>query len=107
MQLPSLFGRYELLEYLGGGMSRVYHAHDTLMERAVAVKILSGDDPESRARFLHEARVAGGIQHDNIVRVFDFGECEGQPYMVMEYLSGVDLRTAIQEGRLNFGLIER
>ena len=100
MQLPSLIGKYELLEFLGGGMSHVYRARDTVIERAVVVKILteeSSADPESKARFLHEAKIAGGIQHENIVSVFDYGDHGGRPYIVMEYLEGEDLRNAIRE----------
>jgi hypothetical protein len=101
MQLPAFIGKYELLEFLGGGMSQVYRARDTLINRPVVVKLLTGEassDPEAKARFLQEARVAGNIQHQNIVSVFDFGEHEGQPFIVMEYLKGQDLRDAIREG---------
>jgi serine/threonine-protein kinase len=101
MQLPSMIGKYELLEFLGGGMSHVYRARDTVIERLVVVKILTDEasaDPESKARFLHEAKIAGGIQHDNIVSVFDYGDHGGRPFIVMEYLEGEDLRGAIREG---------
>src|SRR5579863_1289016 len=100
MQLPSLIGKYELQEFLGGGMSHVYRARDTVIERSVVVKILTEDasaDPESKARFLHEAKIAGGIQHENIVSVFDYGDHGGHPYIVMEYLEGEDLRGAIRD----------
>jgi len=100
MQLPSLIGKYELIEFLGGGMSHVYRARDTVIERPVVVKILTEDassDPESKARFLHEAKIAGGIQHENIVSVFDYGDHAGRPYIVMEYLEGEDLRNAIRD----------
>jgi hypothetical protein len=102
MQLPAFIGKYELLEFLGGGMSHVYRARDTLINRPVVVKLLTGQgssDPEAKARFLQEARVAGNIQHQNIVSVFDFGEHEGQPFIVMEYLKGQDLRDAIRGGQ--------
>jgi len=95
-----MIGKYELLEFLGGGMSHVYRARDTVIERPVVVKILTEDasaDAESKARFLHEAKIAGGIQHENIVSVFDYGEHSGRPYIVMEYLEGEDLRGAIRE----------
>ncbi|MEO8050010.1 MAG: bifunctional serine/threonine-protein kinase/formylglycine-generating enzyme family protein [Acidobacteriota bacterium] len=101
MQLPSMIGKYELLKFLGGGMSHVYRARDTVIERLVVVKILTDEasaDPESKARFLHEAKIAGGIQHENIVSVFDYGDHGGRPYIVMEYLEGEDLRDAIREG---------
>lgn len=112
MQLPFNIGKYELLQFLGGGMSQVYLARDTVIDRPVVVKILteeSSSDPEAKARFLHEARVAGNIQHANIVNVFDYGEHEGRPFLVMEYLKGTDLRVAMREGTLrdaaNGGLI--
>jgi len=102
MQLPATVGKYELLEFLGGGMSHVYRARDTVIDRPVVVKLLTVDachDPQAKARFLQEARLAGNIQHDNIVSVFDFGEHEGRPFIVMEYLRGEDLRDAIRGGR--------
>src|SRR5580692_4487424 len=102
MQLPSFIGKYELIEFLGGGMSQVYRGRDTIIDRPVVVKILTVEasaDPDAKARFLQEARVAGNIQHENIVSVFDFGEHEGQPFIVMEYLKGQDLRDAIRGGQ--------
>jgi serine/threonine protein kinase len=101
MQLPASVGKYELLEFLGGGMSHVYRARDTVIDRPVVVKLLTVDacqDVEAKARFLQEARLAGNIQHENIVSVFDFGEHEGRPFIVMEYLKGEDLRDAIRGG---------
>jgi len=101
MELPSMIGKYELLKFLGGGMSHVYQARDTVIERPVVVKILTDEacaDPEAKARFLHEAKIAGGIRHDNIVSVFDYGEHGGRPFIVMEYLEGEDLRNVIHGG---------
>jgi formylglycine-generating enzyme required for sulfatase activity/tRNA A-37 threonylcarbamoyl transferase component Bud32 len=109
MQLPAMVGKYELLEFLGGGMSHVYRARDTVIDRPVVVKILtdqSCSDPEAKARFLQEARLAGNIQHENIVSVFDYGEHGGHPYIVMEYLKGEDLREALHGGRAG-SLFER
>ena len=104
MQLPAFVGKYELLEFLGGGMSHVYRARDTVIDRPVVVKLLTlveaCQNAQAKARFLQEARLAGNIQHDNIVSVFDFGEHEGRPFIVMEYLKGEDLRDAIH-GRLH------
>ena len=101
MQLPATVGKYELLEFLGGGMSHVYRARDTVIDRPVVVKLLTLEachDASAKARFLQEARLAGNIQHENIVSVFDFGEHEGRPFIVMEYLKGEDLREAIRTG---------
>src|SRR5215469_12216202 len=96
-------GKYELEEYLGGGMSEVYRARDTLIGRTVAVKILtekSRADGDVKARFLAEARTAGSISHENILGIYDFGEDDEQrPFMVMEYLRGEDLRSAMKNGR--------
>ena len=103
MELPAILGKYELLEFLGGGMSHVYRARDTVIDRAVVVKILTDDsckDADAKARFLQEARLAGGFQHENIVSVFDYGEFDGKPFIVMEYLKGEDLREAIRGSRL-------
>jgi eukaryotic-like serine/threonine-protein kinase len=101
MENPKRIGKYEIQEFLGGGMSHVYKAHDTMIGRTVAIKILTqagATDPESKARFLREAQMAGSMAHENIMSVYDFGEDEGQPFMVMEFLKGEDLRSAIKNG---------
>ena len=98
MDHPKRIGKYELREFLGGGMSHVYKAWDTVMNRTVAVKILTDEaaaDPDAKARFLREAQTAGSLSHDNIIRVYDYGEEDGCPYMVMEFLEGEGLREAI------------
>ncbi|HWQ53724.1 MAG TPA: bifunctional serine/threonine-protein kinase/formylglycine-generating enzyme family protein [Bryobacteraceae bacterium] len=103
MELPARVGKYELLEFLGGGMSHVYRARDTVIGRIVAVKILTEAgcaDEEAKTRFLAEARMAGNIAHENIIAIYDFGEDEQhRPYMVMEFLRGQDMRHAIRDGR--------
>ncbi|MGP8246368.1 MAG: bifunctional serine/threonine-protein kinase/formylglycine-generating enzyme family protein [Bryobacteraceae bacterium] len=102
MQLPARIGKYELEEFLGGGMSHVYRARDTVIGRTVAVKILTEAgcaDAETKTRFLAEARMAGNLAHDNIISIYDFGEDEnGHPFLVMEFLRGEDLRNAIRDG---------
>ncbi|MBM3766627.1 MAG: serine/threonine protein kinase [Acidobacteria bacterium] len=101
MQLPARIGKYELQEFLGGGMSHVYRAQDTVLGRMVAVKILTEQgcaDAEAKARFLQEARVASSIVHENIMNVYDFGEEGGKPFIVMEFLKGQSLRDAIRSG---------
>ncbi len=100
--LPQRIGRYELLEFLGGGMSHVYRARDTTIGRAVALKILTPEgcaDQDVRERFLQEARMAGNVSHENIINVYDYGEAEGRPFLVMEFLQGEDLGTLIREQR--------
>ena len=102
IQLPARIGKYDLIEYLGGGMSQVFRAQDTVLGRMVALKILTehgNSDPEVRARFLQEARMASNISHDNIISVYDFGEERGRPFMVMEFLRGESLREAMKGNR--------
>jgi serine/threonine-protein kinase len=102
MDLPARIGKYELQEFLGGGMSHVYRARDTLIGRTVAVKILTDagcQDSEVKERFLAEARMAGSLTHDNVLGIYDFGEDDRQrPFMVMEFLRGEDLRHAMCNG---------
>jgi len=102
MKLPARIGKYELVEYLGGGMAHVYRAQDTVLGRTVALKILTeagNKDRELRERFLEEARTASNISQDNIIAVYDFGEENGRPFMVMEFLRGESLRDAMKGGR--------
>ncbi|KPK08140.1 MAG: hypothetical protein AMJ56_12105 [Anaerolineae bacterium SG8_19] len=87
--------RYHLEAELGqGGMGAVYQATDTLLERPVAVKVLSKTDPdgEFRSRLLAEARSVAKLNHPNIVAVYDAGETNGVPFIVMELVLGQTLR---------------
>jgi tetratricopeptide (TPR) repeat protein len=87
-------GRYRLDAELGqGGMGVVYRAHDTLLERDVALKVLNkaGLGSEGRARLLHEAQAAAQLHHPNVVAVYDAGEAEGLPFIVMELVGGHSL----------------
>jgi oligopeptide transport system substrate-binding protein len=87
--------RYRIDAELGrGGMGVVYRAHDTLLDRAVAVKVLndSGLGTEGRARLLREAQAAARLNHANIVSIYDAGEVEGIPFIVMELVEGQTLR---------------
>jgi serine/threonine protein kinase len=84
--------RYELVDRLGhGGMATVFSARDLKLDRQVAIKLLAdnfaGDD-EVRRRFSREARLAAKLDHPNIVQVFDVGEDDGRPYIVMEQVDG-------------------
>ena len=90
----TLQNRYRLDAELGrGGMGVVYRAYDTLLDRAVAVKVLSekGLGTEGRARLLREARAAAQLNHPGIVSVYDAGEAEGAPFIVMELVDGAPL----------------
>lgn len=98
---PQRIGKYELIKFLGGGMSHVYKARDLMIGRTVAVKILTESgaaDENTKARFIREAQIAGNVLHDNIIRVYDFGEESGRLFMVMEFLEGKDLNDAIKDG---------
>ncbi len=103
MDHPAHVGKYQIEQFLGGGMSNVYRATDTVLGRRVALKILTdagAADEESKARFLMEARVASNITHENIISVYDFGEDRGRPFIVMEFLEGESLRAAIRNSHL-------
>jgi eukaryotic-like serine/threonine-protein kinase len=95
-------GPYELQELIGaGGMGEVYRAHDPRIRRDVAIKILPSSyatDGERLERFRREARAAGGLNHPNILTVYDVGTEPGQPYIVSELLDGESLRQVIQRG---------
>jgi eukaryotic-like serine/threonine-protein kinase len=88
-------GRYRVERTLGqGGMAAVYLAHDSELDRAVAIKVLAehlASDEAFRQRFLREARMAAKLSHPNIVHVYDQGEEDGQPFIVMEYVKGPTL----------------
>jgi tetratricopeptide (TPR) repeat protein len=87
--------RYHIIEELGqGGMGTVYRALDTVLQREVAVKFMSGAEigTEGRARLLSEARIVAQLDHPNIVSVYDAGEYQGSPYIVMQLVEGGTLR---------------
>ena len=100
-----LSGRYELGEVIGrGGMGEVRAGTDLRLGRPVAVKLLRADladDPEIRARFEAEARAAAQLAHPNVVAVYDTGEEDGQPFIVMERLPGVTLADEIEKRQLS------
>ena len=98
-------GRYEIVEHLArGGMAEVYVAHDQLLDRRVALKVLFPEFASDRSfveRFRREARSAAALNHPNIVSVYDTGEENGSYYIVMEYVEGRTLRDIIRsEGPL-------
>lgn len=101
--LPARLGKYELQELLGGGMSHVYRAIDTVIGKTVAIKILTDaacQDEEAKARFFAEAQMAAKLEHENVLSIFDYGEDSlHRPFMVMEFLRGEDLRHAIDNQR--------
>ncbi len=92
--------RYRVLAQIaGGGMAVVYKAHDTILNRVVAVKVLRdtfAQDANFRLRFQQEAQSAANLGHPNIVTVYDYGQDGAQSYIVMEYVEGRDLKTVIR-----------
>ncbi|MEX0915977.1 MAG: serine/threonine-protein kinase, partial [Wenzhouxiangellaceae bacterium] len=97
-------GRYEIVRELGRGtMSIVYEGFDGRIDRHLAIKVLRqryARDVGARQRFLREARAAGGLAHPNIVTVFDVGQAEATPYLVMEQLQGGTLEDWLDRDRL-------
>lgn len=100
MSKQILAQRYELIERIGdGGMASVYRAHDQLLDRYVAVKILHpqfANDEDFIVRFRKEAQGAAKLSHANIVNIYDVGECDNQYFIVMEYVEGETLKNKIQ-----------
>src|SRR5664279_3100277 len=97
-------GPYDIVGPLGqGGMGEVYRAHDTRLDRAVAIKVLPeaiAADAGRMQRFEQEARSVAALTHPNIVAVYDVGVQEGTPYLVMELLEGETLRDRLNTGAL-------
>ena len=96
-------GKYEVVDVLGkGGMGVVYKATDPRIGRLVAIKMMTGgfaENPDLLKRFYREAQSTGMLQHPNIVIVYDLGDQEGNPYLVMEYLQGEALDRLIASRR--------
>lgn len=103
-------GPYEIVSTLGGGaMGEVYRAHDSRLNRDVALKIIAGsggaNDAMRRRRFNQEARSASGLNHPNIVTVHDFGTVDGISYIASELIEGKSLRELIVSGPLGMGML--
>src|SRR5690348_10291829 len=96
-------GRYEIYEKIGfGAFGEVYRAHDPEVNRPVAVKILSAlSDADNLARFRREAAAAGNLHHPKIVTIYDSGENEGVPFIVMELVEGRDLQKVVATRKLS------
>src|ERR1022692_221607 len=102
--LGRMISHFEVIEKLGeGGMGVVYKARDTHLDRFVALKLLRPDavsDPERRRRFVQEAKSASALNHPNIMHIYDIDESDGSLFIAMEYVNGLTLERAIQEGGL-------
>lgn len=94
-------GKYQVVEQVGeGAMGVVYKATDPVLNRTVAVKVMSeglAQDVALRERFLREAQSAGSLQHPNLVTIYDFGETDGHLFIAMEFIEGVDLEQLMEQ----------
>ena len=102
--MDQTIGKYRILERIGrGGMGSVYKAHDPVLDRLVALKVISAETDhtdELRARFFREAQACAKLSHPNIVTIHDLGEAEGNLFIVMELLVGDELRQLIAKKTL-------
>jgi serine/threonine protein kinase/tetratricopeptide (TPR) repeat protein len=101
--VPESIGKYDIVRQLGkGAMGVVFHAHDSLLDRDVALKVMLrqfATDPEQKHRFEREARAVAKLMHPNVVMVFDLGyHTDRSPYIAMELLKGHDLLQALRQG---------
>ena len=94
-------GKYKILGQIGeGAMGVVYRALDPVLNRAVAIKVMSdalARDTDLRGRFLREAQSAGSLQHPNVITIYDFGEVDGHPFIAMEFVEGADLNEILEK----------
>ena len=92
---PSKIGKYDVEERVGeGAMGVVYRALDPVLQRRVAIKVMSdafAQNDDLRERFLREAQAAGSLQHPNVITIYDFGEVDGHLYIAMEFVEGQDV----------------
>jgi eukaryotic-like serine/threonine-protein kinase len=96
----SAIGKYQIIELVGeGAMGVVYRAHDSVLDRNVAIKVMNESiarQDDLRKRFLHEAQAAASLQHPNVVCIYDLGEADGHLFIAMEFIQGVDLEHLIE-----------
>jgi serine/threonine protein kinase len=108
--IPAKVGKYDVIDLIGrGGMGVVYKAVDPHLDRQVAIKMMTGgftDNPDLLKRFFREAQSLGSLQHPNIVTVYDLGDFNGNPYMVMEYMEGEGLDSVLANRR-QLSLLEK
>src|SRR6476659_9453527 len=101
-RIPTQIGKYHIVEVVGeGAMGIVYRATDSVLDRTVAIKVMSASiarQEDLRKRFLREAQAAGSLQHPNVVTVYDLGEADGHLFIAMEFVPGVDLEKMIELG---------
>ena len=103
--VPATFGRFVVDSLIGeGGMGAVYRATDPILQRTVAIKTIHTDfaDPSALERFRREAQACAGLQHPNIVTVYEAGTVDDSVFIVMECLKGANLAETLQDNRLSF-----
>ncbi|MDP9194547.1 MAG: protein kinase [Acidobacteriota bacterium] len=102
--IPEVLGHYRIVSLIGsGGMGEVYLADDETLGRRVAIKILPvsvSRDPDARRRMLREARAVAALDHPNVCTIYDVGEVESRPYIVMQYIEGGTLFDRLRDSRL-------
>ncbi len=102
--MPEKIGKYLVRERIGrGGMGMIFKAHDPVLDRPVALKVISTEvevTDELRARFFREAQACARLSHPNIVTIYDMGEDDGRLYIVMELLEGEELRQLIAQRKM-------
>src|SRR6185295_8622994 len=105
------FGYYQIVAPLGeGGMAAVYKAYQPSMERHVAIKVLPrhmSSSDEFVVRFRREAKMLAQLQHPHILPVFDYGEADGYPYIIMPFVRSGTLTELLKKGRLPFSEVRR
>src|SRR5215204_2932105 len=102
LRQDSIISHYRIVSKIGaGGMGEVYRAHDSRLDREVAIKMLPANfanDDDRLRRFEQEAKATSALSHPNILTVFDIGEHDGAPFIVAELLAGEELRDRLNEG---------
>src|SRR5580692_1945606 len=98
---PKKIGKYDVVGLIAqGGMGVVYKALDPVLDRAVAIKMVTaaeGEHSELQKRFFREAQFTASLRHPNIVTIYDLGDFDGTPYLVMEYLAGRSLQSLLEK----------
>src|SRR5512137_1808766 len=100
-------GHYQIIEKLGeGGMGVVYKAHDTHLDRFIAIKVLAAEkvaDSDRKRRFVQEAKAASALNHPNIIHVYDIDQGDGTDFIAMEYVEGKTLAQLIPRRGMQLG----